>query len=94
MHDVGDYSTPLQEGDVITIEPGIYIPEEHIGIRIEDDYWIVEDGVICLSEPLPKTADEIEQFMRAGLEQDDDEEPRDFNENEEGFDDDDEGYEA
>ncbi|OGB84233.1 hypothetical protein A3F66_01480 [candidate division TM6 bacterium RIFCSPHIGHO2_12_FULL_32_22] len=54
VHDVGDYSQPLQKGQVFTIEPGIYIPKEQIGIRIEDDYWVVEDGVVCLSENLPK----------------------------------------
>ena len=62
-HDIGDYSRPLQIGDVFTIEPGIYIPEEEIGIRIEDDYWIVEDGVICLSEDLPKYPDDIEAMV-------------------------------
>lgn len=64
VHDVGDYATPLQPGDVITIEPGIYIPEEGIGVRIEDDYWIVEDGVVCLSEDLPKEPREIEAMVR------------------------------
>jgi Xaa-Pro aminopeptidase len=68
VHDVGDHTKPLQEGDVITIEPGIYIPEERIGIRIEDDYWIVKDGVVCLSENLPKTADEIEAMMQEMIE--------------------------
>lgn len=63
VHDVGDYTTALQEGDVITIEPGIYIPQEGIGIRIEDDYWLVKDKVVCLSEDLPKRADEIEDMM-------------------------------
>jgi len=67
VHDVGDYSTPLQEGDVITIEPGVYIPEEQIGIRIEDDYWIVDDGVVCLSEALPKHPDEIEAMVQQTL---------------------------
>jgi Xaa-Pro aminopeptidase len=71
VHDVGDYTTPLQEGDVITIEPGIYIPEEGIGVRIEDDFWIVRDGVVCLSDPLPRTVEEIEHFMKEGLEADD-----------------------
>lgn len=65
VHDVGDYEIPLQEGDVITIEPGIYIPEEGIGVRIEDNYWIVEDGNKCLSEELPKTPDDIERFIAA-----------------------------
>lgn len=72
VHDVGDYKKPLQEGDVITIEPGIYIPEESLGIRIEDNYWIVRDGAVCLSEPLPKQPDDIEKMM-AGVEMESDE---------------------
>jgi Xaa-Pro aminopeptidase len=64
VHDVGDYSKPLQPGDVITIEPGIYIPEEGIGIRIEDDYWIVEDGAVCLSEDIPKDMAAIEKMVQ------------------------------
>ncbi len=67
VHDVGDYTMPLQEGDVITIEPGIYIPEEGIGIRIEDDYWIVKEGAVCLSEQLPKTADQVEKMVQQGF---------------------------
>ncbi len=64
VHDVGDYSKPLQEGDVITIEPGIYIAAENIGVRIEDDYWIVPDGAICLSEDIPKKAEDIEAMVQ------------------------------
>ena len=60
VHDVGNYLDPLEPGDVITIEPGIYIPEEELGVRIEDDYWIIEKGAICLSESIPKAADEVE----------------------------------
>ena len=71
VHDVGDYSIPLQEGDVITIEPGIYIPEEQIGIRIEDDYWVVKDGVVCLSESLPKHPDKIEAMVQQAYEGED-----------------------
>jgi len=63
VHDVGDYSEPLKAGDVITIEPGIYIPQENIGVRIEDNYWVVEDGLVCLSEQLPKNANEIEKLL-------------------------------
>lgn len=63
VHDVGDYLQPLQVGDVITIEPGLYIPEENIGVRIEDNYWIIQDGAICLSENLIKNFDEIEQLV-------------------------------
>lgn len=69
VHDVGSYTaTPLQAGDVITIEPGIYIPLEKLGVRIEDNYWITDKGAICLSEELPKTAMEVEQMMVAALE--------------------------
>lgn len=64
VHDVGDSQQPLQDGDVFTIEPGIYIEQEQIGIRIEDNYWVVKDGVVCLSESLPKAADAIEAFMK------------------------------
>ncbi len=64
VHDVGDLKEPLQEGDVFTIEPGIYIPEEQIGIRIEDNYWMVKDGVVCLSESLPKKPEALEALMR------------------------------
>lgn len=63
VHDVGDYSTPLEEGDVFTIEPGIYIAQENLGVRIEDDYVITEDGAVCLSFDLPKSVDEIEAMM-------------------------------
>lgn len=68
VHDVGDYSQPLQVGDVITIEPGIYIAEESLGVRIEDDYWIVPDGAICLSENLPKESKDIEKALAYAVE--------------------------
>jgi len=48
---------------VITIEPGIYIANEHIGIRTEDDILITETGCINMSADLPRSADEIEAFM-------------------------------
>lgn len=64
VHDVGNYSIPLAVGDVITIEPGIYLREEKLGVRIEDMYWVVKDGVICLSEEIPKKIKDIEKFMR------------------------------
>jgi len=63
VHDVGDMREPLKDGDVITVEPGIYIPEEQIGIRIEDNYWITDEQTICLSEILPKEITEVETFM-------------------------------
>ncbi len=69
VHDVGNYEEPLQEGDAFTIEPGIYIPEEKIGIRIEDNYWLAKDTLICLSEHLPKTIAEIETMMQVGADE-------------------------
>jgi len=87
VHDVGDVTQPLKDGDVFTIEPGIYIPEENIGIRIEDDYWMAKDVVICLSEALPKKADDIERMMAQELEDEeefeDEDEDSDFNQEDE-----------
>jgi Xaa-Pro aminopeptidase len=53
-HDVGDYSQPLAAGMVVTCEPGIYIPEENIGVRIEDDILITENGHQSLSQACPR----------------------------------------
>lgn len=64
VHDVGDYRVPLQEGDVITIEPGIYIPEERIGVRLEDDYWITKDHAVCLSDDIPKDIHGIQELIQ------------------------------
>jgi len=64
VHDVGDIKKPLCEGDIFTIEPGVYISEESIGIRIEDDFMITKDGCICLSPKLCKRPDDIESLMR------------------------------
>jgi Xaa-Pro aminopeptidase len=63
VHDVGDMAEPLREGDIITIEPGVYIPRENLGIRIEDNYLITKDGIVCLSEQLPKDPELIEEMM-------------------------------
>jgi Xaa-Pro aminopeptidase len=64
VHDEGDYSVPLGPGMVFTIEPGIYIPEEKLGVRIEDMFYVDNGGkLIRLTESLPQTADEIEKLM-------------------------------
>jgi Xaa-Pro aminopeptidase len=63
VHDAGDPNRPLQPGMVITDEPGIYIPEEKIGVRIEDDALITTTGYKLLTARLPRTADEIEKIM-------------------------------
>lgn len=65
-HDVSILDYPLQAGNVITDEPGLYIEAEGIGIRIEDDIMITEDGCINLSSEIMKEIDEIESFMQNG----------------------------
>lgn len=54
VHDVGSYEEPLAAGDVITIEPGLYLRKEAIGIRIEDNYLITPQSAECLSSAIPK----------------------------------------
>jgi Xaa-Pro aminopeptidase len=66
VHDPGDRNLALKPGQIITVEPGIYIPEENIGVRIEDDILVTPDGHKILSERLPRTAAEIEQIMAKG----------------------------
>jgi Xaa-Pro aminopeptidase len=64
VHDPNDYSVPLGPGMAFTIEPGIYIPEENLGVRIEDDFWVNSDGkLIKLSEALPSKAEDVERLM-------------------------------
>ena len=63
VHDPMDYNLPLQAGMVVTLEPGVYLPEEKIGVRIEDDILITEAGCELLSRRLPRTLNEIEQLM-------------------------------
>jgi len=63
VHDPGEYCEPLKPGMVITMEPGIYIPEENLGVRIEDDVLITSDGYKLLSERLPRDPDQIEKIM-------------------------------
>jgi len=64
VHDPGDYKVPLGPGMAFTIEPGIYIPEENIGVRIEDDFLVGPDGkLIKLSAALPSKTEEVEKEM-------------------------------
>lgn len=63
VHDAGNYELPLAEGVVITVEPGIYIAEEGIGIRIEDDVLVTKDGPVVLSRHIPRTVQAIENAM-------------------------------
>ncbi len=57
VHDVGDYERPLEPGVVLTVEPGIYIPREAIGVRIEDDVLITSKGIKILTGKLPRELD-------------------------------------
>ncbi len=65
VHDPGDRTRPLEAGMVVTVEPGIYIPEENLGVRIEDDVLVTQDGYKLLTARLPRTTDEIETIMAA-----------------------------
>jgi len=63
VHDVQDGSSLLKPGSVFTIEPGVYIASEGIGIRIEDDYLVTETGVEKLSRGIPSAVAEVEALM-------------------------------
>jgi Xaa-Pro aminopeptidase len=63
VHDATDFSQPLAEGNVITVEPGVYIPEENIGIRIEDMVEVTKDGAQLMSGALPRDPGEIEKAL-------------------------------
>ena len=65
VHDVGDRFKPMQVGNVFTCEPGIYIPEENLGIRLENDILITANGQKDLMKNIPIDADEIEDLMNA-----------------------------
>lgn len=63
VHDVGIYDQVIPEGAIITVEPGLYIKEEAIGIRIEDNLLVTKDGNINLSKDIIKEVKDIEAFM-------------------------------
>ncbi|MBI4544848.1 MAG: aminopeptidase P family protein [Gemmatimonadetes bacterium] len=65
VHDVGDRSTPLAPGMVLTVEPGIYLPDERLGIRIEDDVLVTAGGYELLSAGAPRRPEEIERLMHS-----------------------------
>ena len=64
-HDASNREKPLEEGNVITVEPGIYIAELGIGVRIEDDILICKDHAECLSIEIPKEIHDIERLFRS-----------------------------
>ncbi len=65
VHDVGDFNRKLEEGMIFTCEPGIYIREENLGIRIENDILVTKNGPVDLMKNIPIEADEIESLMNS-----------------------------
>src|ERR1035441_10330924 len=65
VHDIGFFQNPMQAGNMFTCEPGIYIPAEKIGVRIENNILITEKGNIDLMGNIPIEAEEIEELMNS-----------------------------
>ena len=66
VHDLAPQNGPFEAGWVVTVEPGIYIPEEGIGVRLENDVLVTESGPVDLCQNVPIEADEIERLMARG----------------------------
>ncbi len=64
MHDLGTRTAPIKPGMMFTVEPGIYIEEEQMGIRIENNVWITRNGNKDLMKAIPITVEEIEALMK------------------------------
>jgi Xaa-Pro aminopeptidase len=64
VHDVGDRKRPLEEGMLLTLEPGVYIEEENLGIRLENDILITKNGNEDLMKDIPLEIVEIENLMK------------------------------
>lgn len=64
VHDLGTRVLPVKEGMLFTVEPGIYIEEEQMGIRIENNIWLTKTGHVDLFKDIPITVEEIEAFMK------------------------------
>jgi len=63
VHDVSNGQTEFKENSIFTVEPGIYLPEEGFGIRLEDDIQITRNGPVNLMSKIPIEAEEIEDLM-------------------------------
>jgi Xaa-Pro aminopeptidase len=67
VHDVFDWSGPLRAGMVVMLEPGVYLPDEGIGLRLEDAYQVTATGCELLTDGFPTAPDAVEQMVRAAL---------------------------
>jgi Xaa-Pro aminopeptidase len=65
VHDTGDYDAPLPAGAVLTVEPGIYLPQRGFGVRIEDEILITPTGAEVITRAVPSNPDEIERRMQS-----------------------------
>ena len=64
VHDLGTRTEPIKAGMVFTIEPGIYIEEEKMGVRIENNFWVTKNGNKDLMKNIPITVEDIEALMK------------------------------
>jgi Xaa-Pro aminopeptidase len=64
VHDLGTKTEPIKQGMVFTVEPGIYVEEENMGVRIENNVWITKNGNVDLMKNIPRKAEEIESLMK------------------------------
>jgi Xaa-Pro aminopeptidase len=64
VHDVGAVDEPLRESDVFALEPALYLPHEGFGIRVEDNYWLLNDACHCFSQELVKTSSDIQRVLQ------------------------------
>jgi Xaa-Pro aminopeptidase len=69
VHDVADYGIPLAPGMIITVEPGIYLPDREIGVRIEDDVLVTPDGHRLLSVDIPRERGAVEAWVQGARKQ-------------------------
>ncbi len=69
VHDVGDLTQPFRAGMVLTVEPGIYIPEESLGVRLENNILLTAEGPVDLMAHIPVEAEELESLMASGARQ-------------------------
>lgn len=63
VHDAGDYEKPLVPGAVITVEPGVYLPQQRFGVRIEDEVLITEHGYRLLTSDIPRKLEDVEAWL-------------------------------